>query len=133
MVAAATYVKGRPDSTGTLGVVGFCWGGSMSHTLATRLPELNAAVPFYGGAPAPAEASKVKAALLVQFAENDPRVNASWPPYKEALEKAGATFEAHTYPGTSHGFNNDTTPRYDEKQAKIAWDRTIAFFNRHLR
>jgi carboxymethylenebutenolidase len=133
MVAAAKYVKGRPDSTGKLGVVGFCWGGSMSHTLATRLPDLNAAVPFYGGAPAPEEASKVKAALLVQFAENDPRVNASWPPYEEALKKAGATFEAHTYPGTGHGFNNDTTPRYDEKQAKIAWERTIAFFNKHLR
>jgi carboxymethylenebutenolidase len=133
MVAAATYVKGRPDCTGRLGVVGFCWGGSMSHTLATRLPDLNAAVPFYGGAPAPEDASKVKAALLVQFAENDPRVNASWPPYEAALKAANVRHEAHTYPGTGHGFNNDTTPRYDEKQAKIAWERTIAFFNKHLR
>jgi carboxymethylenebutenolidase len=132
MVAAAKYLDARADSTGTLGVVGFCWGGSMSHTLATRLPELNAAVPFYGGAPDPADAKNVKAPLLVHFAENDQRVNASWPPYEAALKTANATFEAHTYPGTSHGFNNDTTPRYDEKNAKLAWERTIAFFKKHL-
>jgi carboxymethylenebutenolidase len=133
MVAAAKYVKGRPDASGKLGVVGFCWGGSMSHTLATRLPDLNASVPFYGGAPAPEEAAKVKAALLVHFAENDERVNASWPAYEAALKAANVPHEAHTYPGTQHGFNNDTTPRYDEKQAKIAWERTVAFFNKHLR
>jgi carboxymethylenebutenolidase len=133
MVAAATYLKGRPDCTGKIGVVGFCWGGSMSHTLATRLPELSAAVPFYGGAPNPSEAGKVKAALLVHFAENDERVNASWPPYEAALKAANVPHEAHTYPGTSHGFNNDTTPRYDEKAAKQAWERTVAFFNKHLR
>ena len=133
MVAAAQYVKGRPDSTGKLGVVGFCWGGSMSHTLATRLPELNASVPFYGGAPAPEEAAKVKAPLLVVLAENDPGVNGRWPPYEAALKAAKVPHEAHTYAGTSHGFNNDTTPRYDEKQAKVAWERTVAFFNTHLR
>ena len=133
MVAAANYLKTRPDATGKIGVVGFCWGGSMSHTLATRLPDLSAAVPFYGGAPNPADAAKVKAPLLVQFAENDERVNASWPPYEAALKAAGATYEAHTYPGTGHGFNNDTTPRYDEKAAKLAWERTVAFFNKHLR
>ena len=133
MVAAATYLKGRPDCTGKIGVVGFCWGGSTSHTLATRLPDLNAAVPFYGGAPAPEEAAKVKAPLLVVLAENDPGVNGRWPPYEAALKAAGATFEAHTYPGTSHGFNNDTTPRYNEAQAKVAWERTVAFFNKHLR
>ncbi len=132
MVAAAAYLTGRPDCTGKIGVVGFCWGGSMSHTLATRLPDLAAVVPFYGGAPDPAEASKVKAALLVHFAENDPRVNASWPPYEAALKAASVPHEAHTYPGTGHGFNNDTTPRYDEKQARIAWDRTVAFFRKHL-
>ncbi len=132
MVAAAKYLKGRPDCTGTIGVVGFCWGGSMSHTLATRLPDVNAAVPFYGGAPAPEEAAKVKAALLVHFAENDERVNASWPPYEAALKAANVPHEAHTYPGTSHGFNNDTTPRYNEAQAKVAWERTIAFFKKHL-
>ena len=132
MVAAAKYLKGRPDCTGKIGVVGFCWGGSMSHTLATRLPDLNASVPFYGGAPAPEEAAKVKAALLVHFAENDERVNASWPPYEAALKAAKVPHEAHTYPGTSHGFNNDTTPRYNEAQAKVAWERTVAFFKKHL-
>ncbi len=133
MVAAAKYLDARPDSTGKLGVVGFCWGGSMSHTLSTRLPELDAAVPFYGGAPNPAEAAKVKAAILAHFAENDQRVNDSWPPYEAALKAAGITYEAHVYPGTAHGFNNDTTPRYDEKAAKLAWERTVAFFNKHLR
>jgi carboxymethylenebutenolidase len=133
MVAAAQYLKARPDCTGSIGVVGFCWGGSMSHTLATRLPDLKAAVPFYGGAPDPSEAAKVKAAILAQFAENDQRVNDSWPPYEAALKAAGARYEAHTYPGTGHGFNNDTTPRYNEEQAKIAWGRTVAFFNKHLR
>jgi len=133
MVAAAQYLKARPDCTGNIGVVGFCWGGSMSHTLATRLPDLKAAVPFYGGAPNPSEAAKVKAAILAQFAENDQRVNDSWPPYEAALKAAGARYDAHTYPGTGHGFNNDTTPRYNEQQAKIAWGRTVAFFNKHLR
>ncbi len=133
MVAAANYLKARPDCTGKIGVVGFCWGGSMSHTLATRLPDLKAAVPFYGGAPAPEDAAKVKAPLLVVLAENDPGVNGRWPPYEAALKAAGASFEAHTYPGTSHGFNNDTTPRYNEAQAKVAWERTVAFFNKHLR
>jgi carboxymethylenebutenolidase len=133
MVAAANYLKGRPDCTGKIGVVGFCWGGSVSHTLATKMPDLAAAVPFYGGAPAPTEAAKVKAALLVQLAENDPNVNKSWASYEPALKEAGVRYEAHVYPGAGHGFNNDTTPRYDEKQAKIAWERTVAFFNKHLR
>ena len=129
---AATYVKGRPDSTGKLGVVGFCWGGSQSHRLATVLPDLAAAVPFYGGSPAPTEAPKVKAALLFHMAENDPGVNKSWASYEPALKEAGIKYEAYVYPGTGHGFNNDTTPRYDEKQAKIAWERTIAHFKKHL-
>jgi len=133
MVAAANYLKNRPDCTGKIGVVGFCWGGSVSHTLATKMPDLAAAVPFYGGAPAPAEAAKVKAALLVQLAETDPRVNDSFATYEPALKEAGVRYEAHKYPGTSHGFNNDTTPRYDEKAAKLAWERTVAFFNKHLR
>jgi carboxymethylenebutenolidase len=133
MVAAAQYLTARPDCTGSIGAVGFCWGGSMSHTLATRLPDLKAAVPFYGGAPNPSEAAKVKAAILAQFAENDQRVNDSWPPYEAALKAAGATYEAHTYPGTGHGFNNDTTPRYNEPQAKIAWERTVAFFKKHVK
>jgi carboxymethylenebutenolidase len=132
-VAAFTFLKGRPDTTGKIGVVGFCWGGSMSHFLATRIPDLVAAVPFYGGAPNPAEAAKVKAALLVHFAENDERVNASWPPYEAALKEAKATFQAYTYPGTQHGFNNDTTPRYDEAAAKLAWGRTMEFFGKYVK
>ena len=132
-VAAVNYLKTRPDSTGRVGVVGFCYGGSIAHLLATRIPDLAAAVPFYGGAPSPDEATKVKAALLVHFAENDQRVNASWPPYEEALKKAGVQHTAYTYPGTSHGFNNDTTPRYSEEAAKLAWQRTIDFFNKHVR
>ena len=131
-IAATEWLMKHQEGTGKVAVVGFCYGGSMSHFLATRVPTLAGAVPFYGGAPAPAEAAKVKAPLLVHFAENDQRVNSSWPPYEEALEAAGATYEAHTYPGTQHGFNNDTTPRYDAKAAELAWSRTMAFFKQHL-
>jgi carboxymethylenebutenolidase len=131
-IAATEWLMKHQEGTGKVAVVGFCYGGSMSHFLATRVPTLAGAVPFYGGAPAPAEAAKVKAPLLVHFAENDQRVNASWPPYEEALKAAGATYEAHTYPGTQHGFNNDTTPRYDAKAAELAWSRTMAFFKKHL-
>jgi carboxymethylenebutenolidase len=133
MQAAANFVKSRPDSTGKLGVVGFCWGGGMAHTLATRLPDLAAAVPFYGPAPAPAEAPKVKAALLVHLADNDARVNDSFAAYEPALKDAKVQYEVYNYPGAGHGFNNDTTPRYDEKAAKEAWGRTVAFFNKYLR
>jgi carboxymethylenebutenolidase len=132
-VAAANYLKARPDCTGKLGVVGFCWGGGMSHTLAIRLPDLAAAVPFYGNLPDPSEAAKVKAPLLIHFAETDPRINAAWPAYEEALKAAHASYAAYTYPGTQHGFNNDTTPRYDEKAAKLAWDRTVEFFRKNLK
>jgi carboxymethylenebutenolidase len=131
-IAATEWLMKHQEGTGKVAVVGFCYGGSMSHFLATRVPTLAGAVPFYGGAPAPAEAAKVKTPLLVHFAENDQRVNASWPPYEEALKAAGATYEAHTYPGTQHGFNNDTTPRYDAKAAELAWSRTMAFFKKHL-
>jgi carboxymethylenebutenolidase len=131
-VTAAQWLMRRPESNGKVGVVGFCWGGSMSHTLATRVPELAAAVPFYGSAPAPAEAAKVKAPILAHFAENDDRVNASWPPYEEALKAAKVPYQAFTYPGTQHGFNNDTTPRYNPEAAKLAWTRTVEFFKKHL-
>lgn len=131
-IAATGWLMKHQEGTGKVAVVGFCYGGSMSHFLATRVPTLAGAVPFYGGAPAPAEAAKVKVPLLVHFAENDERVNSSWPPYEEALKAAGATYEAHTYPGTQHGFNNDTTPRYDAKAAELAWSRTMAFFKKHL-
>ena len=132
-VAAASWLRARPDSTGRLGAVGFCYGGAIVNMLATRVPELAAAVPFYGG-PAPIDdVPRIKAALMLQFAENDERVNAAWPAYEAALKAAGVSYEAHVYPGTQHGFNNDTTPRYDQKAAALAWQRTMAFFEKHLR
>jgi carboxymethylenebutenolidase len=133
LVAGATYLKGRPDCTGKVGAVGFCYGGGIAHMLATRLPDLAAAVPFYGNSPAPAEAAKVKAPLLIHFAETDQRINAAWPAYEAALKAANVRYAAHMYPGTQHGFNNDTTPRYNEAAAKLAWQRTVEFFNTHLR
>ena len=132
-VAATYWLMKRPDSTGKVGVVGFCYGGAMANILATRVPELAASVPFYGTSPAPAEASNIKAPLLIHFAEKDDRVNNSFPPYEEALKANKVTYQAFTYPGTQHGFNNDTTPRFDPEAAKLAWARTIEFFNKHLR
>jgi carboxymethylenebutenolidase len=132
-VAAATFLRTRPEGNGKLGVVGFCWGGSIANTLATRLPELGAAAAFYGDAPALDKVPAIKAALLLVFAGNDARVNAMWPPYEAALKAAGVRYEAVTYPGTQHGFNNDTTPRHDEAAAMQAWQRTVALFNRTLR
>ncbi len=132
-VAAASYLKNRPESSGKIGVVGFCYGGGMAHTLSVRMPELNAAVPFYGNHPAAEDAAKVKAPLLIHFAAVDERINAGWPAYEAALKAAGARYTAHQYPGTQHGFNNDTTPRFDAAAAKLAWERTIAFFNAQLR
>ena len=132
-VAATTFLKSREDCTGKLGVVGFCYGGGMAHTLATRLPELNAVVPFYGNHPPAEDAAKVKAPLLIHFAGVDERINASWPAYEAALKSANVRFTAHKYAGTQHGFNNDTTPRFDPTAAKLAWERTMAFFNQTLR
>ncbi|MDB6002117.1 MAG: Carboxymethylenebutenolidase [Rhizobacter sp.] len=132
-VAAAEATKAFPGTNGKLGVVGFCWGGGMVNTLATRLPDLVAAVPFYGPAPALDQVPKIKAKLLAVFADKDDRVNGSWVGYEAALKAAGVSYEAYKYPGTVHGFNNDTTPRYDEASAKQAWARTIDLFNRTLR
>jgi carboxymethylenebutenolidase len=132
-VAAANYLRALPDASGKLGAVGFCYGGGMSNYLATRLPELSAAVPFYGGAAPLDKVGEIKAELLIHFAEKDERIAAGWPAYETALKAAGVRYEAHTYPGTQHGFNNDTTPRYDQAAAKLAWDRTMAFFERRLR
>jgi carboxymethylenebutenolidase len=132
-VAATHWLMKRPDSTGKVGVVGFCYGGAMANTLATLVPELAAAVAFYGSAPNPADVAKIKEALLIHFAEKDDRVNASWPAYKEALEAHKIRYEAHTYPGTQHGFNNDTTPRFNAEAATLAWSRTTEFFQKRLR
>lgn len=131
-VAAAGWLKARPESNGKVGVVGFCWGGGMSNRLATRLPDLAAAVPFYGDAAPADRVAQIKAPLLIHFAEHDDRINNGWPAYEAALKSAGVRYEAHRYPGTQHGFNNDTTPRYDAAAAKLAWERTLAFFRKTL-
>jgi carboxymethylenebutenolidase len=131
-VTVAQALKKDARGNGKLGVVGFCYGGGIAHMLSTRLPDLDAAVPIYGMSPAPEEAKNVKAALLVQLAENDERINSAWPAYEEALKAAKVKFEVYKYPGTQHGFNNDTTPRYDEASAKLAWQRTVALFKKTL-
>ena len=132
-LAASQWLKSRPDATGHLGAVGFCYGGGIVHQLAVRLPELRASVPFYGNTPTPSEAARVKAPLLVHLAAVDERINAAWPAYETALNAAGAQYTVHQYAGTQHGFNNDTTPRYDAAAAKLAWDRTVAFFKTTLK
>lgn len=131
-LACGAWLRARPDGNGKMGAVGFCYGGGIVHQLAVRLPDLNAGVPYYGNTPAPAEAAKVKAPLLVQQAAIDERINAAWPAYEAALKAAGVKFTAYQYPGTQHGFNNDTTPRYDAAAAKLSWDRTVAFLKAHL-
>ena len=133
LLAAARYLEGVPGGNGKVGAVGFCWGGSMTNMLATRLPDLAAAVPFYGAAPPSESVAAIWAPLLLQFADNDENVNRTWPAYEAALKAAGKRYEAHRYPGTQHGFNNDTTPRFGGAAAGQAWQRTIAFFNRTLR
>jgi carboxymethylenebutenolidase len=132
MLAAAATLKARAESNGRVGVVGFCYGGGIAHMLATQLPDLAAAVPYYGNHPPVEEAAKVKAPLLIHFAAVDERINAAWPAYEAALKAAGARYTAHLYPGTQHGFNNDTTPRFDAAAAKLSWDRTMAFFKQTL-
>jgi carboxymethylenebutenolidase len=132
-VAAANYLKNRPESNGKIGAVGFCFGGGVVHMLSVRMPELNAGVPFYGNLPVPTDAVKVKAPLQIHFAGIDERINAAWPAYEAALKTANARYTAYQYAGTQHGFNNDTTPRFDSAAAKLAWERTTDFFNKNLR
>jgi carboxymethylenebutenolidase len=132
MLAAAAFARALPESNGALGIVGFCWGGSITNFLATRLPELRAAVPFYGGAPPAENVPQIRAALLIHHAETDERINAAWPGYEAALKQAGVAYERFQYPGTQHGFHNDTTPRYDEAAAKLSWERTLAVFRETL-
>jgi carboxymethylenebutenolidase len=132
-VAAAGVLKSRPDCTGKVGVVGFCYGGAIANMLATRIPDLAAAVPFYGTQPAAADVAKIKAPLLIHYAENDDRVNSGWPAYEAALKASNVPYTMHQYAGTQHGFNNDTTPRYDRAAATLAWQRTLDFLNKNLR
>jgi carboxymethylenebutenolidase len=132
-VAAVAVLKSRPECTGKIGVVGFCYGGGIVNMLATRVPDLGAAVPFYGTQPPAADVAKIKAPLLIQYADNDDRVNSGWPAYEAALKANGVTYTMYRYPGTQHGFNNDTTPRYDQAAATLAWQRTIDFLNKNLR
>ena len=133
IVAAAKYLEGVPGGNGKVGAVGFCWGGGMVNQVAARWPGLAAGVPFYGPAPALDQVAAIRAPLLLVFAANDERVNATWPPYEAALKSAGKKYEAVRYPGTEHGFHNDTTPRFDAAAAQQAWQHTLAFFDRTLR
>jgi carboxymethylenebutenolidase len=133
MVAAVGFLRERPECTGRVGAVGFCWGGAAVNMLAVRVPELAAAVPFYGSAPDAADVPKIQAPLLIHYAGADDRINAGWPAYEAALDEANVRYTMHMYEGAQHGFNNDTTPRYDEAAATLAWKRTVEFFNTHLR
>ncbi len=131
-IAAVRVLKDLPDGNGKVGVVGFCYGGGVANFLATRIPDLAAAVPFYGAQPAAEETAKIKTPLLIHYAGADDRIDAGWPAFEAALKANGVKYEAFIYPGVQHGFNNDTTPRYDAAAAKLAWDRTIQFFRAHL-
>lgn len=133
-IAAASFLKARPECTGKIGAVGFCYGGGMVNFLATQMgTALAAGVAFYGSSPDLADVPKIKAALVIQSAENDPRINASWPAYEEALKAAGVKYERFLYAGTQHGFNNNTTPRFDAAAAKLAWERTVVVFRAQLK
>jgi carboxymethylenebutenolidase len=132
-IAAAQVLKTLPGGNGKVGVVGFCYGGGIANFLATRIPDLGAAVPFYGAQPAAEDAARIKAPLLLHYAGNDQRITAGWPAYESELKSAKVDYQAFIYPGVEHGFNNDTTPRYDPAAATLAWQRTVEFFNKHLR
>jgi len=133
MLNGARFLKSHPRSSGKLGATGFCWGGGTTNYLAAALGgELHAAAPFYGAAAETVAVPKIRAPLLIHYAENDPRINSMWPAFEAALKAAGARYEMHMYPGTQHGFHNNSTPRYSEAAAKLAWERTIAFLRKAL-
>jgi carboxymethylenebutenolidase len=131
-IAAFTYLKNHPDCDGNIGVVGFCFGGWISNMMAVRVPDLKAAVPFYGSQPSAEETAQIQAPLLIHYAELDARVNAGWPDYETALKAYNKAYTVYFYEGVNHGFHNTTTPRYDKASAELAWSRTISFFKEHL-
>jgi carboxymethylenebutenolidase len=133
LYAGVGVIKARPEFSGKIGAVGFCFGGLIVNQLAVRMPDLAAGVPYYGRQVSAEDAAKIKAPLLLQFAEHDDNVNKTWPAYETALKANKVRYQAHFYPGTNHGFHNDTTPRYDEAAAKLSWQRTLAFFREHLK
>ena len=131
-IAAFEYLKVHPECDGNVGVVGFCFGGWISNMMAVKIPDLKAAVPFYGGQPKE-DIDKINAPLSIHYGELDQRVNAGWPDYEAALKMHGKEYEAFIYPGVNHGFHNDTTPRYDKEAGELAWQRTIDFFKEKLK
>lgn len=130
--AAVEFLMKHPDSTGKVGITGFCYGGGVANAAAVAYPELKAAVPFYGRQPKPEDVERIQAPLLIHYAERDERINEGWPAYEAALIAAKKVYQAHIYPNTNHGFHNDSTPRYDKAAADLAWDRTLAWFRRYL-
>jgi len=133
LVAAAGFLRAHAECNGKIGVVGFCFGGGIANLVAVRVPELSAAVTFYGVQPAAADAARIKAPLLLHYAALDERINKGWPAYETALKSSGVKYEMHMYAGTNHAFLNDTTPRYDEAAAKLSWQRTLDFFQKNLK
>lgn len=132
-IAAYEYLKSHKDCSGKVGVVGFCFGGSISNMMAAKVPTLSAAVPYYGGQPSEEDIKKINAPLMIHNAGLDKRINAGWPAYEKGLKENSKEYEAFVYPDVNHGFHNNTTPRYDEEAATLSWNRTIAFFNKNLK
>jgi len=133
LLAAVEYVKLRPDANGKVGAVGFCFGGGIANLIATRYPDLGGAVPYYGMQPPAEEAAKIRCPMLIHYASEDARINAGWPAFEKVLKEHHVKYQQYTYPNTQHGFHNDTTPRYDEAAAKLAWQRTVDWFNKYVR